>query len=188
MGAHACVCVCVCVPSPVPRPFPALFLLASQAHMWGHPLSCPSSSDARDVLYAACWCFSGPIFHVLSLYFVLLLHVVTQKVIDDSFYFGVEEETDEGGQFPTVYPFSATVPEIGLALLKMSALVVTFLSHLEVPNAGALVFKSLQKGTAVVQTLMLEQLQDAENDMHILKASQISVNSAVSRGTADCVR
>lgn len=62
----------------------------------------------------------------------------------------------------------------------MSALVVTFLSHLDVSNAGALVFKSLQKGTAVVQSLMLDQLHAAENDMHILKASQISVNSAVS--------
>lgn len=41
------------------------------------------------------------------------------KVIDDSFYFGVEEEVDDGGQFPTTYPFSATVPEIGLALLKV---------------------------------------------------------------------
>lgn len=61
----------------------------------------------------------------------------------------------------------------------MSALVVTFLSHLEVPNASALVFKSLQKGTEVVQTLMLEQLRGAETDMHILKASQISVNSSV---------
>lgn len=62
----------------------------------------------------------------------------------------------------------------------MSALVVTFLSHLDVPNASALVFKTLQKGTQVVQTLMLDQLRDAEADMHILKASQISVNSAVS--------
>lgn len=62
----------------------------------------------------------------------------------------------------------------------MSALVVTFLSHLDVPNASALVFKTLQKGTLVVQTLMLDQLRDAEADMHILKASQISVNSAVS--------
>lgn len=62
----------------------------------------------------------------------------------------------------------------------MSALVVTFLSHLEVPNAGSLVLNSLEQGTAVVQKLMLEQLQNAENDMHILKASQISVNSAVS--------
>lgn len=61
----------------------------------------------------------------------------------------------------------------------MSALVVTFLSHLEVPNAASLAFSSLERGTAVVQQLMLEQLQDAENDMHILKASQISVNSAV---------
>lgn len=63
----------------------------------------------------------------------------------------------------------------------MSALVVTFLSHLDVPNASALVFKTLQKGTLVVQTLMLDQLKDAEIDMHILKASQISVNSAVSQ-------
>lgn len=63
----------------------------------------------------------------------------------------------------------------------MSALVVTFLSHLEVPSAGALVFKSLRNGTVVVQSLMLDQLHDAEKDMHILKASQISVNSAVSR-------
>lgn len=62
----------------------------------------------------------------------------------------------------------------------MSALVVTFLSHLEVPSAGALVFKSLRNGTVVVQSLMLDQLHDAEKDMHILKASQISVNSAVS--------
>lgn len=62
---------------------------------------------------------------------------------------------------------------------QMSALVVTFLAHLDVPNAGALVFASLETGTVVVQQLMLEQLQDAENDMHILKASQISVNAAV---------
>lgn len=39
-------------------------------------------------------------------------------MIDDSFYFGVEEEADDT-QFPTTYPFSATVPEIGLALLKV---------------------------------------------------------------------
>ncbi|CAM9304499.1 unnamed protein product [Ectocarpus sp. 6 AP-2014] len=102
-------------------------------------------------------------------------------VIDDSFYFGVEE--DEGGphgpdSFPVTYPFSATVPHIGLALLKMSALVVTFLANLDVPNASSLVFKSVHRGTLVVQTLMLEQLRDAEADMHILKASQISVNSA----------
>lgn len=63
----------------------------------------------------------------------------------------------------------------------MSALMVTFLTHLDVPNASTLVFKNLQKGTEVVQGLMLEQLHDAENDMHILKASQISVNSAVRR-------
>ncbi|CAM9436333.1 unnamed protein product [Ascophyllum nodosum] len=102
-------------------------------------------------------------------------------VIDDSFYFGVvehEENADDSQRFPTTYPFSATVPRIGLALLKMSALMVTFLSHLDVPNACTLVLKNLQKGTAVVQGLMLEQLHDAENDMHILKASQISVNSA----------
>lgn len=66
---------------------------------------------------------------------------------------------------------------------QMSALVVTFLSHLEVPSAGALVFKSLRNGTVVVQSLMLDQLHDAEKDMHILKASQISVNSAVSGRT-----
>lgn len=62
----------------------------------------------------------------------------------------------------------------------MSALVVTFLSHLDVPNAGSIVLQSLEQGTAIVQTLMLEQLRNAETDMHILKASQISVNSAVS--------
>ena len=67
---------------------------------------------------------------------------------------------------------------------QMSALMVTFLSHLDVPNACTLVLKNLQKGTAVVQGLMLEQLHDAENDMHILKASQISVNSAVRGGSS----
>jgi len=44
------------------------------------------------------------------------------QVIDDSFYFGVEEdEQDSNGpeKFPTTYPFSATVPELGLALLKV---------------------------------------------------------------------
>lgn len=43
-------------------------------------------------------------------------------MIDDSFYFGVEEdEQDNNGpdRFPMTYPFSATVPEIGLALLKV---------------------------------------------------------------------
>lgn len=74
----------------------------------------------------------------------------------------------------------ASMRRPGWVLYQMSALVVTFLSHLDVPNAGSLVLNSLEKGTAVVQKLMLEQLQDAENDMHILKASQISVNSAVS--------
>lgn len=64
----------------------------------------------------------------------------------------------------------------------MSALVVTFLANLDVPNTSSLVFKSVHRGTLVVQTLMLEQLRDAEADMHILKASQISVNSAVRQG------
>lgn len=44
-------------------------------------------------------------------------------MIDDSFYFGVDEdEQDNDGpdKFPMSYPFSATVPEIGLALLKVS--------------------------------------------------------------------
>lgn len=42
-------------------------------------------------------------------------------MIEDSFYFGVEEEeeADDAQQFPAMYPFSATVPEIGLALLKV---------------------------------------------------------------------
>lgn len=43
-------------------------------------------------------------------------------MIDDSFYFGVEED-EEGANspesFPVTYPFSATVPELGLALLKV---------------------------------------------------------------------
>lgn len=46
------------------------------------------------------------------------------QVIDDSFYFGVEEDeedTNDPQSFPTTYPFSATVPEIGLALLKVRA-------------------------------------------------------------------
>lgn len=80
------------------------------------------------------------------------------------------------------FQFSPPPPVPAAACHQMSALVVTFLSHLEVPNASALVFKSLQKGTQVVQTLMLDQLRAAEADMHILKASQISVNSSV-RGT-----
>ena len=43
-------------------------------------------------------------------------------MIDDSFYFGVEEDEpgDDGpDKFPMTYPFSATVPEMGLALLKV---------------------------------------------------------------------
>lgn len=42
-------------------------------------------------------------------------------VIDDSFYFGVNTEEDSGDsqRFPTTYPFSATVPRVGLALLKV---------------------------------------------------------------------
>ncbi|CAM9620956.1 unnamed protein product, partial [Discosporangium mesarthrocarpum] len=46
-------------------------------------------------------------------------------VIDDSFYFSgvipVEEEDSEAQiRLPITYPFSATVPEIGRALLKAS--------------------------------------------------------------------
>lgn len=43
-------------------------------------------------------------------------------VIDDSFYFGVvnrEEDSGDSLRFPTTYPFSATVPRVGLALLKV---------------------------------------------------------------------
>lgn len=43
-------------------------------------------------------------------------------MIDDSFYFGVEEDeqgNDDPDKFPMTYPFSATVPQIGLALLKV---------------------------------------------------------------------
>lgn len=43
-------------------------------------------------------------------------------VIDDSFYFGVvdrEEDSGDSQRFPTTYSFSATVPRVGLALLKV---------------------------------------------------------------------
>ncbi|CAM9854530.1 unnamed protein product [Choristocarpus tenellus] len=60
----------------------------------------------------------------------------------------------------------------------MLALMVTFLDHLEVPGAGDLVFATLENGAEVIQRLMKEQMEDAEKDMHILKASQISVNSS----------
>lgn len=47
------------------------------------------------------------------------LHTTGTQVINDSFYFGVEDEEDDMDTFPTTYAFSATVPEIGLALLKV---------------------------------------------------------------------
>ncbi|CAM9620887.1 unnamed protein product [Discosporangium mesarthrocarpum] len=60
----------------------------------------------------------------------------------------------------------------------MLALMVTFLDHLRASGAGDLVYAAMEKGAEVVQRVMRGQLQDAEKDMHILKASQISVNSA----------
>lgn len=44
------------------------------------------------------------------------------QVIEDSFYFGVQvEAADDAQSFPTTYAFSATVPEIGRALLRVRA-------------------------------------------------------------------
>lgn len=51
-----------------------------------------------------------------------------EQVIDDSFYFGVEEDEEDAKgpeSFPVTYPFSATVPEIGLALLKVRGAATT---------------------------------------------------------------
>ena len=58
------------------------------------------------------------------------------KVIDDSFYFGVEEEEEAGEaqQFPATFPFSATVPEIGLALLKVCRSPPVSYTHLTLPT------------------------------------------------------
>jgi hypothetical protein len=50
---------------------------------------------------------------------------------------------------------------------------VAFLAHVDARNAGAVVFSTLERGAAVVKQIMLEQLQSAETDAHILKASQV---------------
>lgn len=71
-------------------------------------------------------------------------------MIEDSFYFGVEEEeeADDAQQFPAMYPFSATVPEIGLALLKVrrppptGSAVFVFPSSPRRLSVGALSFAS----------------------------------------------
>lgn len=80
--------------------------------------------------------------------------------------------------FPITYAFSATVPELGLTLVKLASLMAAFLAHMEVREAGAMVIGTLERGVGVIRQIMLEQLQSAETDMHILKASQISINSA----------
>ncbi|KAG5180361.1 exocyst complex component 6 [Tribonema minus] len=69
------------------------------------------------------------------------------------------------------------MPELGFALLKLSGLMVAFLSHVDARSAGAAVFQTMERGTAVVRQVMLELLQNAEADSHILKAAQISANS-----------
>ena len=62
-----------------------------------------------------------------------------------------------------------------LLLVQLSGLMVAFLSAVDARNAGAIVFATLERGAAVVKQLMLEQLQSAETDAHILKASQVRV-------------
>jgi Tat protein secretion system quality control protein TatD with DNase activity len=62
---------------------------------------------------------------------------------------------------------------------------VAFLSHVDARNAGAVVFSTLERGAAVVKQIMLEQLQSAETDAHILKASQVS--STVTTATYNTV-
>eukprot|EP00953_Heterococcus_sp_UTEX-ZZ885_P028806 15354-Heterococcus_DN1.PRE.2 len=56
---------------------------------------------------------------------------------------------------------------------------VAFLAHVDARNAGAVVFSTLERGAAVVKQIMLEQLQSAETDAHILKASQQCKHSPV---------
>jgi hypothetical protein len=63
-----------------------------------------------------------------------------------------------------------------LLLVQLSGLMVAFLSAVDARNAGAIVFATLERGAAVVKQLMLEQLQSAETDAHILKASQVRVS------------
>ncbi|CAM9343266.1 unnamed protein product [Chrysoparadoxa australica] len=105
-----------------------------------------------------------------------------RDVITDAFYFsaepGNETEMVGGLQFPLVLGFSATVPDLGLEFIKLGGMMATFLSHLEVPNAGGLVFVTLESGASIVQQLILDQVAEAEKDLHILKTSQISVNAA----------
>jgi Tat protein secretion system quality control protein TatD with DNase activity len=54
---------------------------------------------------------------------------------------------------------------------------VAFLAHVDARNAGAVVFSTLERGAAVVKQIMLEQLQSAETDAHILKASQVRLRN-----------
>ncbi|CAM9400088.1 unnamed protein product, partial [Phaeothamnion confervicola] len=97
---------------------------------------------------------------------------------DDDVLSGGARYGTHSGRFRRQHAFSATVPEIGFAMLKVAGLVVSFLSSLDVPNAAGQTMAALEKAAGVVRSLVLEQLRETEADGHILKASQISVNSA----------
>jgi hypothetical protein len=81
-----------------------------------------------------------------------------------------------GMRLPTTMEFSETVPALSFALLKVCGMMMTFVSYLEVTNAGALVFSTLERACATVRAVIGEQLASAESDGHIFRASQISVN------------
>ncbi len=79
-------------------------------------------------------------------------------------------------EFPIQMPFSKTVPLLSAELFKMAAMMLTFVSYIEVINLSSFLVKISKMGVGAINHLMSEQLDNVSNSGQIFRACQISIN------------
>ncbi len=87
------------------------------------------------------------------------------------------ESSFESDEFPLVMPFSKTVPLLSIELLKMTVMMLTFVSYIDIrKNASSFTVKLSEMGIRAIGDLISEQLTKVSNTGYIFHVSQVSIN------------
>ncbi len=109
------------------------------------------------------------------------LHFSTCESLNDNMYdqsLGLDHESSiEPKEFPLMMPFSKTVPLLSIELLKMTAMMLTFVSYIDIrKNVSSFTVKLSEMGISAIGELISEHLTKVSNTGYIFHVSQISVN------------
>ncbi len=102
-------------------------------------------------------------------------------MLDASMYgqsFDPDDESLIGSiAFPLTLPFSKTVPLLSIELLKMTAMMLTFVSYIDIrKNISSFTSKLSEMGISAIADLISEQIAKVSNTGYIFHVNQISIN------------